>query len=249
MTFPAVSITMGVALLIVWAWWRFVYFHRNPKRVCPAGNDLVCPADGRIIYSEAVDFGEPLSVLRPDGAPGYFDRVRATWGLTGDWSVIATYLSIFDVHFVRSPLSGRVRYRHIPVVGRNLSMEWPMVAAILKRPLPLSRRGYCDKNEILCVRIEGDFPVVMVLMADWWIRQIKTFVPEGEWIERGQVLAHICMGSQVDVWVPSEHATFRRSPFETVFAGETILGVQLTEAPGARARDVARYWYFCFLVM
>lgn len=223
------SVTMCVLFVAVWAWWRFVYFHRNPNRVCPPGDDLVCPADGRIIYSEVVDFDPPLPEPRPGGAPGYFDRVRSTWNLRGNWSVIATYLSIFDVHFVRSPLSGRVRYRNIPVVGRNLSMEWPMVAAILKRPLPWGRRGYCDKNEILCVSIEGDIPVVLVLLADWWIRQIETFVPEGAWIERGQVLAHIHMGSQVDVWVPCERATFTRSHFDTVFAGETILGVKTRE--------------------
>ncbi len=74
-------------------------------------------------------------------------------------------------------------------------------------------------------------------MADWLIRQIETFVPEGAWIERGQVLAHIRMGSQVDVWVPSERAIFIRSYFDTVFAGGTILGVKTREprvvhAPG-----------------
>lgn len=231
-----VFIALCVLLVVVWAWWRFVYFHRNPDRICPPGDDLVCPADGRIIYSEVVDFGAPLSGLRPSGTPAYFDRVRSTWNLSGDWSVIATYLSIFDVHFVRSPLSGRVRYRNIPVVGRNLSMEWPMVSAILKRPLPLGRRGYCDKNEILCVSIEGDIPVVLVLMADWWIRQIETFVPEGGWIERGQVLAHIRMGSQVDVWIPSERATFARSHFDTVLAGETILGVKTPDPPSYKQR-------------
>lgn len=228
-------ITVCVLLVVVWVCWRFVYFHRDPKRVCPAGDDLVCPADGRIIYSQAVDFDALLSEARPGGAPSYFDRVRSTWNLSGTWSVIATYLSIFDVHFVRSPLSGRVRYHSIPVVGRNLSMEWPMVAAILKRPLPLGRRGYCDKNEILCVSIEGDIPVVLVLMADWWIRQIETFVAEEAWIERGQVLAHIRMGSQVDVWVPSERATFTRSPFDAVFAGETILGVKTREPRAVHA--------------
>jgi phosphatidylserine decarboxylase len=178
-----------------------------------------------------VSFDGPSSGLRPGGAPDYFDRVRSTWNLSGDWSVIATYLSIFDVHFVRSPLTGRVRYRDIPVVGRNVSLEWPMVAAILKRPLPFGRRGYCDKNEILSVSIEADISVILVLMADWWIRQIETFVPEGAWIERGQVLAHIRMGSQVDVWVPSECVTFTRSHFDTVLAGETILGVKTSE-PG-----------------
>ena len=103
-----------------------------------------------------------------------------------------------------------------------------MVAAILKRPLPLGRRSYCDKNEILCVGIEADLTVILVLMADWWIRQIEVFPAEGAWIDRGQVLAHIRMGSQVDVWVPSESVIFRRSPCDAVVAGETILATKIS---------------------
>ena len=185
-----------LALVTAFAWWRFHFFHRNPARGVPPGEDLLSPADGRILYVENVTFGESL-------ANAYHQRVQSAFGLTGEWRVVATYLSIFDAHFVRAPISGAIRFHHMEPVGDNASMGGSFLFAALRRPLPVGRRGYLEKNEFLGVSIDGRVPVHLVLMADWWIDQIITLVDDGDQVERGQVIGKIQMGSQVDLWVPA----------------------------------------------
>jgi phosphatidylserine decarboxylase len=212
-------LTLGGLLFLLagaFAWWRFHFFHRNPPRVIPSGADPVCPADGRILYTENVAF--PAS-----SANGYHQRVHDAFRAEGDWTVIATYLSIFDVHFVRSPIAGRVRLHHVLPLDKNKSMGGSFFIAAMRRPLPLGHRSYTEKNEFLGVSIEGDTRILLVLMADWWIDQILTFVDDDEMVSRGQVIGKIQMGSQVDLWIPAGTLTRPPAAGEAVRAGETTL--------------------------
>ncbi|HEX4685043.1 MAG TPA: phosphatidylserine decarboxylase, partial [Gemmatimonadaceae bacterium] len=205
---------------VAFAWWRFRFFHRNPERRAPSGADPLCPADGRIIYVDDVE-------LTPDAANPYHERVRAAFAVEGQWTVVATYLSIFDVHFVRSPIAGRVRLHHIAPVASNRSMGGSFLYAALRRPLPLGRRDYTGKNEFLGVSIEGDgLRILLVLMADWWIDQIVTLIGDGETVQRGQLLGKIQMGSQVDLWAPAGQLAAILEPGVAVRAGETVIGVR-----------------------
>jgi len=207
------------ALIVAFAWWRFHFFHRNPARRPPPGADPVSPADGRILYVDDVE-------LTPDASNPYYRRVSTTFAVTGHWTVVATYLSIFDVHFVRAPIAGRVRLHHIAPDESNRSMGGSFVYAALRRPLPLAHRGYTEKNEFLGVSIENDdVRVLLVLMADWWIDQIVALVEDGAIVQRGGLLGKIQMGSQVDFWVPSPRFGVTLAPPATVRAGETVFGV------------------------
>jgi phosphatidylserine decarboxylase len=218
MTF--VALAAAAALVGAFAWWRFHFFHRSPPRTPPPGHDALSPADGRILYVEEVE-------LTADAPNPYHQRVRAAFGVQGRWTVVATYLSIFDVHFVRSPIAGRVRLHHVAPVAENLSMGGSFFYAALRRPLPLGRRDYTQKNEFLGVSVEGDgLRVLLVLMADWWIDQIVTLVEDGECVERGQLLGKIQMGSQVDLWAPAGALTGIPGPSVAVRAGETVIGIR-----------------------
>ena len=210
----------AAALVAAFAWWRFQFFHRNPERRAPPGADPVCPADGRIIYVEDVD-------LTADVSNPYHERIRTAFAVEGPWTVVATYLSIFDVHFVRSPIAGRVRLHHVAPVTSNRSMGGSFVYAALRRPLPLGRRDYTEKNEFLGVSVEGDgLRILLVLMADWWIDQIVTLVEDGATVQRGQLLGKIQMGSQVDLWAPAGQLVGIVGPAAAVRAGETVIGVR-----------------------
>lgn len=216
----SLALAAGVALVTAFIWWRFHFFHRNPPRVPPPGEDPLCPADGRILYVDDVE-------LTADAPDPYHQRVRAAFDLQGRWTVVATYLSIFDVHFVRSPIAGRVRLHHVAPVSENLSMGGSFVYAALRRPLPLDRRDYTQKNEFLGASVEGGaLRILLVLMADWWIDQIVILVEDGEYVERGQVLGKIQMGSQVDLWAPAGELTGIPGPSVAVRAGETVIGVR-----------------------
>lgn len=184
----------------------------------PPGSEPVCAADGRIVYIEPVGF--------PVAANAYHQRVGEVFDLSGAWTVIATYLGIFDVHVVRAPIAGRVRLHHIAPIGDNTSMGRSFIYAALRRPLPTGQRGYLDKNEFLGVDIEGDGRVLVVLMADWWIDQIAPFIEDGAWVQRGQAIGKILMGSQVDVWVPQGSIDPTPGTGDRVKAGEMVLGVR-----------------------
>ena len=205
-----------LALVVAFAWWRFQFFHRNPARAIPKQQGLLSPADGRILFVEDVTLGGST-------ASAYHQRVKAAFGIAGEWTVVATYLSIFDAHFVRAPVGGRVSFHHMAPIGGNASMGGSFLFAALRRPLPVGRRGYLEKNEFLGVSIEGGAPVHLVLMADWWIDQIITLVDDGELVARGQVIGKIQMGSQVDLWVPAGSLRSAPNVGDAVRAGETIL--------------------------
>jgi len=206
-----------VLLLAAFVAWRFWFFHRNPPRPIAVGTDPVCPADGRILYVEQVE-------LRPDTPDPYHRRVQQAFGISGPWSVIATYLGILDVHLVRAPLAGTLRLYPIQAIGANISMGQSFIFAALRRPLPLGQRGYLDKNEFLGVEISaGAQRVLLVLMADWWIDQIVPLVDDGLQVERGQVIAKIQMGSQVDLWSPAGALTPLRAVGDRVEAGSGVI--------------------------
>ena len=216
----ALAAALATVLPAAFAWWRFQFFHRNPARIPPPGTGPVCPADGRILYVDDVEL--TAGVSNP-----YHARVRDAFAVEGDWTVVATYLSIFDVHFVRAPIAGRVRLHHVAPISTNRSMGGSFVYAALRRPLPLGRRDYTEKNEFLGVSVEGDgLRILLVLMADWWIDQIVTLVEDGDTVQRGQLLGKIQMGSQVDLWAPAGRLVGIPGTATAVRAGETVLGVR-----------------------
>jgi phosphatidylserine decarboxylase len=211
---PASALACFVALCAAFASWRFYFFHRNPARRVPPGATLLSPADGRILYAERVSLAEP--------ADPYHLRVHDVLGLRGRYDVTAIYLSIFDVHFVRAPAAGCVHLRPVPPLGlANSSMGLSLFFAALRRPLPIGRRGFAGKNELLGITFGNDEPPAMalVLMADWWMDQIAVYVREGQHVERGQILAKIHMGSQVDVWTRADRYYPCRAVGDRVLAG------------------------------
>lgn len=224
MTWLSVAAALVAGCMLVFGWWRFFFFHRNPPRIVPPGTDPVCPADGRILYVETVDMGRAPAADQQRPLQEYHRRVQEVFPIAGRWNVAATYLGILDVHVVRAPIAGRVRLRPIAPVGGNASMGMSFLFAAARRPLPVGRRDYLGKNEFLGVEIEGDIRMLVVLMADWWIDQIVPFIEDGETVERGQAIGRIRMGSQVDVWGPADRFLPARRPVERVRAGESVLG-------------------------
>ncbi|MCX5777491.1 MAG: phosphatidylserine decarboxylase [Candidatus Firestonebacteria bacterium] len=65
-----------------------LYFYRDPERVPPAGkNDILCPADGKIVGVEKVT-----------GAPG----------LKGSFIRISIFLNVHNVHIQRMPFAAKI---------------------------------------------------------------------------------------------------------------------------------------------
>jgi phosphatidylserine decarboxylase len=110
----AVTPALSVPFLVLGAF--FVFFFRDPERhAAAAENDVVAPADGRVLVSGAAV---------ADAAP------------PGSWLQISIFLSPVDVHVNRIPVSGRVQrvaftrgrflpaYRHDAGTANERSEIW-----------------------------------------------------------------------------------------------------------------------------
>ncbi|HTA79407.1 MAG TPA: phosphatidylserine decarboxylase [Terracidiphilus sp.] len=188
-----------VAALIAWATgnsvWAvpplllaafFLWFFRDPHRNIPAGEGLiVSPADGVVT--------ETVTIVTPDGP-----RQR-----------ISIFLSVFDVHVNRAPISGvltEVRYQK----GQYLNAMNPASA---------------DRNEQNIVTVRGrGVEVTFKQIAGLLARRIVFNFGEGSQVERGQRVGLIKFGSRVDVLAPAE-ALVRVKVGERVQGGSSVIAV------------------------
>ena len=139
----------------------FLWFFRDPERVIPdSPGAIVSPGDGKITNA---------SVITVDG-------VKQTR--------ISIFLSVFDVHVNRSPVSGvvrEIRYQR----GRFLNAM---------------NQTSAEQNEQNIVHVEGDGQVVVFKqIAGLLARRIVFYPKVGDRLERGQRVGLIKFGSRVDV--------------------------------------------------
>jgi phosphatidylserine decarboxylase len=190
---------LGLALLPVGGWFLLMltgfvaYFFRDPKRVCPmAPGLLLAPADGTIV---AVTPQQP-SVVQPAG------------------TLVSIFLSVFDVHINRAPMSGRVvDVRYQP--GKFL---------------PAFRAGASNLNEQNIVTLQaGETQVIIKQIAGILARRIVCRVKAGDNLSLGERFGLIRFGSRVDILIPPEYAVYA-CPGQRVRGGESVLASSLSQS-------------------
>lgn len=187
----------GLPLLAVSA---FVFaFFRDPERVVPqADNLLVSPADGLVSLISQV---APPPELQGDDAAGR--------GLGSDpVTRISIFMSVFDVHINRSPVSGTVR-RIFYIPGRFMNADLDKASEENER------------QHILVERADGT-PIGFTQIAGLVARRIIPFVKPGDIVAAGQRIGLIRFGSRVDVYLP-RGTDAKVLLGQRVIAGETIL--------------------------
>ena len=164
----------------------FLWFFRNPHRLIPAGDGLiVSPGDGLVT--------ETVRIQTPEG-----ERQR-----------ISIFLSVFDVHVNRSPISGvlsTVRYKK----GKYLNAMNPASAE-------------SNEQNVVTVRGEG-MEVTFKQIAGLLARRIVFDYKQGDLVERGQLVGLIKFGSRVDVVVPAE-AELQVKVGQRVKGGTSVLAM------------------------
>ncbi|HUF77047.1 MAG TPA: phosphatidylserine decarboxylase family protein [Longimicrobiales bacterium] len=144
-----------------------LWFFRDPIRAQPGDAALVvAPGEGRVIEIREIE--EP-SFLR--------ETARR----------ITIFLSVFDVHVQRAPVSGRVEHREY-VPGKYL-VAWKEKASHENERASLGITT--PQGRVLVKQIAG-------LVA----RRIITDQQVGDAVERGQRIGLIRFGSRVDLFVP-----------------------------------------------
>jgi phosphatidylserine decarboxylase len=170
-------------------------FFRDPVRTTPRGDKLiVSPADGLITMIARVP---PPPELR--GADGLAE---------GDYTRVSIFMSVFDVHINRAPITGRVkRIAYVP--GKFVNADLDKAS---------------EDNERQHMLIEGvdGLRIGFTQIAGLVARRILSFVREGDVVEAGQRIGLIRFGSRVDVYLPAGTAP-KVLLGQRAIAGETII--------------------------
>jgi len=178
------AVPAGISLLLS----AFVlYFFRNPERRIPADeNAVLAPADGKVIVAERVP-ATPLGV----------EALK-----------ISIFMSVFNVHVNRAPLSGKVidtfyhRGKFFDARDGRASFE-------------------NERNGIILESSNG-VKMAFVQIAGMIARRIVSYPRVGDCIARGERYGLIRFGSRVDVYLPADATPLVKLGDITV-AGETIL--------------------------
>lgn len=223
-------VIFGAILLFCYAVWRYYWFFRDPERIIPFGDNIVSPADGSVVYIKEFRNGFiPASVKNGEAIP--IKEILKQERTIEEGYLIGIWMSPFDVHVNRAPISGMVRtVDHFK--NKNLSM-WKIFFQIMFQRLGIIRakdhfsykdHPYIIQNERNIFLIEGDFRVYVIQIADKMVNKVVAFVQENERVQKGQRIGIIKMGSQVDILIPKlKNIKMRLMLGERVYAGETIV--------------------------
>jgi phosphatidylserine decarboxylase len=221
----------GTAAL-VFLYWRYLWFFRNPQRVPPQGDGILSPADGTVVYVKEVKPYEDVITIKRGVKATLKDIVRED--IAAPKLLIGIFMSPFNVHYNRAPLSGEVEIiRHYPAEQRNRHMGPMHLRTLLKRRPYYRNSLHIVQNERTVTKINGEIggapvPCYVVQIAAKSVSGIDCYVKEGERVRKGEIFGMIRIGSQVDLVVPWEPMLYRgmrvlAKPGDKVRAGETVL--------------------------
>jgi phosphatidylserine decarboxylase len=160
------------------------YFFRNPDRTIPRGDDLVVsPADGKIVR------------ISTDGQ-----------GSDGQLH-LSIFLSIFDVHVNRAPISGRLE---------KLEYHRGRFKAAFN-----DEASRVNEQNVLTVHGAGG-TLVMKQIAGLIARRVVCWKKPGQELQRGEVIGLIRFGSRVDLILPG-NAEIRVRLGERVKGGSSVV--------------------------
>ncbi len=203
-----VVIAAAIALLfwwvIDWDWlgwlslgltvWTAAFF-RDPVRTTPVGEGLiVAPADGMVTMITTVPPPRELQ-----GADGLTDEPVIR---------VSIFMSVFDVHINRSPISGTIT-KVVYIAGKFLNADLDKAS---------------EDNERQHILVEGadGTRIAYTQIAGLVARRIVPWIKAGDRVVAGQRVGLIRFGSRVDVYRPAGTSSQVLLGQRTV-AGETVL--------------------------
>ena len=182
----------------------FLWFFRDPERAIPSDPGLiVSPADGKVT---------DISSTQLNGKP---------------YTRISIFLSVFDVHVNRSPISGVIK----EVIYKRGQFANAMGAAS------------SEANEQNIVTVEGEsMTLVFKQIAGLLARRIVFNKKAGDRLARGERVGMIKFGSRTDVIFPA-NSSLKIKVGDHVKGGVSVLaevGLQPTVTPEQQYSEVSR---------
>ena len=164
------------------------YFFRDPERVVPLGDDiLVSPADGLITNISETKEGKK------------------------NYTKVSIFLSIFNVHIQRLPISG--------VITKVDYIEGKFINATLDKA--------SDENERLKITIKNSNNLIYVTqIAGLIARRIVNYVKPNENVNQGERYGIIKFGSRVDIEFPNNFKILVNEGQQCI-GGETVIAQEI----------------------
>ena len=190
-TYSLISPFLGWLLVLVTIW--VATFFRDPIRTTPTDpNLIVAPADGLVTMISRVPAPPELA-----------------GDLSGEFTRVSIFMSVFDVHINRSPIAGTIRkIAYIP--GKFLNAD-------------LDKASEDNERQHFLVEREDGMKIAFTQIAGLVARRIMAFVAEGDRVAAGERIGLIRFGSRVDVFLPAGTGS-QILLGQRAIAGETILG-------------------------
>jgi phosphatidylserine decarboxylase len=188
----AVIAAVSTGLVVLWVLFAVftLYFFRDPDPLAPgAKNAIVAPAHGKV---------------------DVIDEVAEEEFMGGPCQRVSTFLSVFDVHVQKAPVSGRVA----------------LVKHTLGKFLSATRADSARFNENVLLGLEtSEYPgrrVALRLIAGVIARRIVPWVEVGETVARSDRISLIQYGSRVDLYLPRDVKVHVKLG-DRVRGGETVM--------------------------
>ena len=165
-----------------------VFFFRDPGRTPPEGDNLILSAaDGKVVSIVNIERDEHLESAAIQ---------------------VSTFLSPFDVHVNRNPLSGVIDF----VKWHRGHFHAAFVAAASTE----------NEQSIIAIR-HGETRILVKQIVGILARRIVCYLNAGDAVNKGEKFGLIRFGSRVDLILPAD-TELRVKVGDRVRAGETIIG-------------------------
>ena len=175
-------INLTMALLTLFS----LYFFRDPQRIPPNNDGFLSPGDGKVVQIIDVEDAE-----------------------IGKAKQISIFLSVFNVHSQRVPLSGKV-------ISKTYNSGKFLAAFNHKASLD-------NEQTVVMFETESGKMYKIKQIAGLIARRILNYMEPENRVERGQRLGFIRFGSRVDIIVP-EDFQIDVSLGDMVRGNQTIIG-------------------------
>jgi len=175
-------INFTIALLTLFS----LYFFRDPQRIPPNNDGFLSPGDGKVVQIIDVEDAE-----------------------IGKAKQISIFLSVFNVHSQRVPLSGKV-------ISKTYNSGKFLAAFNHKASLD-------NEQTVVMFETESGKRYKIKQIAGLIARRIINYMESENRVERGQRLGFIRFGSRVDIIVP-EDFQIDVSLGDMVRGNQTIIG-------------------------
>lgn len=200
-----------------------VFFLRNPKRKIPFGNNIVSPADGKIVKIIKYNYiSDPLK--NADGFEIQENKIGKVLVKTKDVSqrgwLIVIMMNIHNMHRQKAPLDGEII---------SIKYSKGKFFNAIRKAHSLKAFFENENNEILIKTAIGNIKVIQV--AGVMAKKIVCAVKEGQKLTKGDALGLIKLGSQVILVLPEKGIELKVKEKEKVKAGSSIIAEIITPEP------------------